>query len=91
MLTSRRRPRIVLVAGPNGAGKSTFIKQYLGVSPLPFTVMNADEIKRQMSGATDAASGRILLQRVADSVAERSNLLIETTLSGYGYSKHITS
>jgi predicted ABC-type ATPase len=85
LMTSSRRPSVVVIAGPNGAGKST-------VAPLilrgPLDVrefVNADDIARGLSpfnieGAAVTA-GRIMLSRIRDLARQRVSFAFETTLA----------
>jgi predicted ABC-type ATPase len=78
------RPRLVVVAGTNGAGKTTIIDL------LPDLAIgeqiDPDRIAREMnSRSPETASlraGRVALARIADILAAREDLTVETTLAG---------
>jgi len=82
------RPQFVVIAGANGAGKSTLT----GGKPGEFAsipVIDPDAIARHIQvtqpGLSDLAAGKEALSAIAQSMKERSSLIIETTLSGKGY------
>ena len=79
---------LILLAGPNGAGKSTFAKQFLPalVGDVPF--INVDDVSRAVPTTpplSAVAVGRQAVQRIERLMAQRSSLVIETTLSGQAH------
>jgi predicted ABC-type ATPase len=89
-------PNITIVAGPNGAGKSQFIREHLPSKVQVSTVrLDADEIEKQLdisilgSERRAFAAGRILIQRMQDTIDARGDLIIETTLTLRGYANRI--
>ena len=74
------------LAGPDGAGKSTAAPFLLPGAPRIRRFLNADTIARGLSGfdpdAEAPAAGRILLAQMDDSVRDRLDFAVETTLSG---------
>jgi predicted ABC-type ATPase len=86
---------IILIAGPNGAGKTSFAKAFLPFQLASFQFLNADEIARRLpaAGMTQAAidgqAGRLLIAQVAQAIARGENIILETTLSGGIWARHI--
>jgi predicted ABC-type ATPase len=84
---------INIIAGPNGAGKTSFIFQHYLTGPsaiVDYVLLNADEIARELANqgtrqAVDLNAGRMLLLRLNAMIAERRNIVLETTLSGTNY------
>ncbi len=79
---------LILLAGPNGAGKSTFAKQFLPalVGDVPF--INVDDVSRAVPTTpplSAVAVGRQAVQRIERLMAQRSSLVIQTTLSGQAH------
>lgn len=80
--------KLVIVAGPNGAGKTTFVRQWFPTAQGLFEFVNADEIARSLAGRglsssqLDLLAGREMLRRIQDHVANRRDVVLETTLSG---------
>jgi predicted ABC-type ATPase len=78
-------PHCVLIAGPNGSGKLTaataLIRDHFGV----LEYVNADVIAQGLSGFNSEAvafqAGRLMLRRVDQLTAQRTNFAIETTLA----------
>lgn len=79
------QPRVVVLAGPNGAGKTTasarFVRDYLGVRNF----VNADTIARGLAAfdpeSVALAAGRVMLSRVRELAAMRSDFAFETNLA----------
>jgi predicted ABC-type ATPase len=76
-------PVVYMIAGPNGAGKTTLALRTL---PEFFSIhefVNADEIARGLSpfNPDDQAvpAGRLMLKRIDDLIAARTNFAFETT------------
>ena len=87
------RPRVIIIAGPNGAGKTTFAREFLPKEAgLPIFI-NADLIAAGLSPFKPEAAaihaGRIMLKDIADKASRHESFAFETTLSGYGYARHI--
>lgn len=88
-------PLAVILAGPNGAGKTTFANEFLSAPDVRLTFVNADEIARdpKFSGLPDAETsfraGRLMLLRLDELVAARTDFMFETTLASLGYARRI--
>ncbi len=78
-------PNVVVVAGPNGSGKSTaapaLLRDYLGVTEF----VNADIIAQGLSAFASEnvamQAGRLMLDRLKELAALRSDFAFETTLA----------
>jgi predicted ABC-type ATPase len=83
---SEAAPRCIVLGGINGAGKTTcartILAETLGV--LPF--VNADAIAQGLAGfdpdSANIAASRIMLERLYELAAQRTNFAFETTMSG---------
>ena len=87
-------PKILILAGPNEAGKTTFAREFVR-KELGFKhFVNADLIAAGMSPfepeLAAIAAGRVMLDQIKHLVKARENFVIETTLSGLGYARHIS-
>lgn len=87
-------PTIVIVAGPNGAGKTTFATGLIVDERPGYEFVNADEIARFMAvdlsvGERDMRAGRLMLQRLENLLAQRADIVLETTLSSRLYARRI--
>ena len=79
------RPWVVIVGGPNGAGKSTaasvILRDVLAVADF----VNADVIAAGLSGldpdGAAVAAGRVMLARLRELAAQRSDFAFEVTLA----------
>ena len=83
-------PTILIVAGPNGAGKTTFATRWINDSAPGFAFVNADEVARELPPGLSAAerdvrAGRLMLARLDRLIADRADLVLETTLSSQLY------
>jgi predicted ABC-type ATPase len=77
-------PVLVLLAGPNGAGKTTFINRFLRQRAEAFRFVNPDEVARSLTGAgpaRDVAAGRLVIERLDQLLAQRADVVLETTLA----------
>ena len=80
---------MVVIAGPNGSGKSTsapaLLRDSLGVEEF----VNADRIAEGLSAfrsdTVAIQAGRIMLQRMRDLAARRSDFAFETTLASRSF------
>lgn len=92
--------KAIVVAGPNGAGKTTFARQLLADLELSgeafaITFLNADEIERKLIAGQPAkvrpsiAAGRELLRLIDVHLTQRSDFMLETTLSSTSYARQI--
>lgn len=85
-------PLIIVLAGPNGAGKSTAAAHLLPES-IPF--VNADDIAKKLpnypSPQADIAAGRIVLARLDELGAARSDFAFETTLASLSLAARVTA
>jgi predicted ABC-type ATPase len=81
-------PRVVIFAGPNGAGKTTHAELMLEALGIQ-TFVNADFIARGLSGrnteAVNFEAGRIMLRRLQQLAAERTDFAFESTLSSRSF------
>lgn len=82
-------PWIWLIGGPNGAGKTTLAFSILGEELGEDAFLNADVLARTLApGAPETkavAAGRLLIDRLAHTIAAGRTFAVETTLSGRGY------
>jgi predicted ABC-type ATPase len=85
--------QILILAGPNGAGKTTFAREYLireGACP---SFLNADLIAAGLSPFDPARvalrSGRLMLELIAEHVAQGKSFAFETTLAGRNFARAI--
>ncbi len=86
-------PKILILAGPNGAGKTTFAREIVR-KELGFKhFINADLIAAGMSPfepeLAAIAAGRVMLDQIRHLTKARENFVLETTLSGLSYARHI--
>lgn len=85
--------KIIIIAGPNGVGKTTFARSFLPAEAGCLRFINADLIAAGLSPfAPEIAAikaGRLMLQEIAQSVAQGQSFALETTLSGLAYLRHI--
>jgi len=85
--------RIIIIAGPNGAGKTTFARAFLPQEAHCQRFINADLIAAGLSPFAPEImaikAGRLMLQELADCVAQQQSFAFETTLSGLAYLRHI--
>ena len=84
-----------IIAGPNGAGKTTFALEYLPQIANCQNFVNADLIAAGLSplapGRELAAASRLFLEEISQYIRQRKDFAFETTLSGRGHLKRITS
>ncbi|MBF0289866.1 MAG: zeta toxin family protein [SAR324 cluster bacterium] len=82
-----------VIAGPNGAGKTTFATEFLPMEAECLNFINADLIAQGLSPfqpeKMSIESGKLMLQRIDESVNKNESFAFETTLSGKGYIKKI--
>ena len=85
--------RIIVIAGPNGAGKTTFARGFLMRSANNPVFVNGDDIAKRLNPADPAAAaqkaGRMAIREMEALVAQRTDFVTETTLSGRGYARRI--
>lgn len=96
-MTKRSRPiqpNVYIIAGPNGAGKTTFASQFLPDFVKCREFLNADLIAAGLSPfapeTQSVRAGRLLLERLRELSAERTDFGFETTLSGRTYLKRLS-
>lgn len=86
-------PKIIIIAGPNGSGKTTFAREFLPQEAGCPVFINADLIAAGLSPfAPELAAiraGRLMLEEIAQHVAQLDSFALETTLSGRGYAARI--
>jgi predicted ABC-type ATPase len=84
---------IVIIAGPNGAGKTTFAREFLAREAQGLDFLNADEIAAELCPeepeSVAVKAGRIMVEQVAERIANGESFAVETTLSGRAYAKAI--
>lgn len=84
-------PTVYVIAGPNGAGKTTYAAEFLPSFVECREFLNADLIAAGLSPfapeTQNVRAGRLLLERIGELAAERSNFSFETTLAGRTYVK----
>jgi predicted ABC-type ATPase len=78
-------PTLYIIAGPNGAGKTTASQVLLKNVFNTAVFINADVIAAQLNAANPEkvamAAGRIMLQRIQESLQAGQTFAIETTLA----------
>ena len=83
------RPSLVILAGPNGAGKSTAAPSLLHGALGVDEFVNADVIARGLSAfdpeSVAIAAGRIMLARLRELAAQRTDFAFETTLASRSF------
>ncbi|MHB0980472.1 MAG: zeta toxin family protein [Thermoleophilia bacterium] len=86
MNESATKPHVIVVAGPNGAGKSTSAPYFLRDALEVTEFVNADAIAGGLSAfspeSVAIAAGRIMLERMRELAADRTDFAFETTLAG---------
>lgn len=82
------KPKVVFILGVNGAGKST-IRDNLLFRETDFTVIDPDKVSKKIQNeknisqdAADPQAARIVIEQIKESIANKKNLIIESTLSG---------
>ena len=84
---------IYIIAGPNGAGKTTVSYTILPEIFNCDEFVNADEIAKGLSpfnpDAIAIKSGRMMLQRINDLLANNKSFALETTLATKSYTSLI--
>ncbi len=84
-----RKPNCYIIAGSNGAGKTTFATEFLPHYAACPNFINPDYIARSLSpfdpDAAMVRAGRMVLDRIHESMAKQSDFAFETTLSGRAY------
>ena len=85
--------KIIIIAGPNGAGKTTFARVFLPAEAGLPRFINADLIAAGLAPfAPETAAvkaGKLMLAEMAGYEAQGAGFAFETTLSGFGYLRHI--
>lgn len=93
MMSVKVQPKIIIISGPNGAGKTTFAREFLPNEAGCPVFINADLIAAGLSPfAPERAAlqaGRLMLQAIAQHVAQRGSFAFETTLAGKAYAQQI--
>lgn len=81
---SLQENQLIIVGGANGSGKTTFARAFLEGKDYIF--LNADEIAKSISPTEmdkfKITAGKLFFERFNKIVANRKNVLIESTLSG---------
>src|ERR1035438_1425680 len=93
MSRSTPKPNCYIVAGSNGAGKTTFATEFLPRYAECVNFINPDLIARGLSpfdpNAAMLRAGRLVLERIRDSMRAKTDFAFETTLSGRVYASLI--
>jgi predicted ABC-type ATPase len=93
MKKKRRNKKIVIIAGPNGAGKTTFASEFLPKEAGCPEFINADLIAHGLSPfapeKAEFRAAKIMLEEIADRIAENKSFAFETTLAGKNYARRI--
>ncbi|WFR97505.1 zeta toxin family protein [Rhizobium tumorigenes] len=76
------QPSCIILGGPNGSGKSSAYAKL----KLEGVWINADEIAKELTGASDGraaamAAGRAAIRKLAEMIETRTSFVYETTLS----------
>jgi predicted ABC-type ATPase len=88
-------PDLIIVAGPNGAGKTSFAYEYIRAARPDLIFVNADEIAQRLPkgpiavGQRDRHAARLMLDQMANLLAERKSFMFETTLASLTYARKI--
>jgi predicted ABC-type ATPase len=81
-----KRPALWLIAGADGVGKTTYAFRHIRSVSGSAHFVNLDEIARGLSplepDIARRSAGRVALGRIAELLAERATLSLETTLAG---------
>lgn len=85
-MSGRRAPQVIVIAGPNGAGKTSAAPDLLRDTVGIDAFVNADLVAQGLSGFrpedTAVEAGRIILARLKELAARRTDFAFESTLSG---------
>ncbi len=79
-------PTLFVVAGPNGCGKSTLTRMS-GFSGID--IIDPDAIARDLGYGSPARAAREALRRRSDALGAGRTHLVETTLAGSGFLRHM--
>jgi predicted ABC-type ATPase len=83
---SEKAPRCIVLGGINGAGKTTSARSILAETLRVLPFVNADVIAQGLAGfdpdSANIAAGRIMLGRLHELAAQRTDFAFETTMSG---------
>lgn len=76
------QPSCIILGGPNGSGKSSAYAKL----KLDGVWINADEIAKKLTGASDGraaamAAGRAAIRQLAEMITTKTSFIYETTLS----------
>jgi len=90
-----RQPLVVIIGGPNGAGKTTISREVLANTLGITEFVNADTIAAGLSGFNPEgaafAAGRVMLNRMRELAATRTNFSFESTLSSRTFAPWLRS
>lgn len=85
------KPHLLIVGGPNGCGKTTVAMQYATAADIPY--IGADAIAASLSPDDPASArveaGRRFIGSVAEAIASNESCVVESTLSGRSFRKHM--
>jgi predicted ABC-type ATPase len=83
---SEKAPRCIVLGGINGAGKTTSARSILAETLRVLPFVNADVIAQGLAGfdpdSANIAASRIMLERLHELAAQRTDFAFETTMSG---------
>lgn len=84
-----KQPLVVIIGGPNGAGKTTISREVLANTLGITEFVNADTIAAGLSGFNPEgaafAAGRVMLNRMRELAATRTNFSFESTLASRSF------
>lgn len=84
-------PTVYVIAGPNGAGKTTFAAEFLPDFVNCREFLNADLIAAGLAPfapeTQNVRAARLLLERIKELTAAKSDFGFETTLAGRTYAR----
>lgn len=85
------KPQLLIVGGPNGSGKTTVAMKYATVEGIPYIGADAIAASLAPDDPTSARveAGRQFISSVDESVASKRSCVVESTLSGRSFRKHI--
>ena len=86
-----RGPQLLVLGGANGSGKTTVARKY--AETAGFAYLGADDIAQALSRDDPAsqrvAAGREFVRLLQDKLQARESVIVETTLSGLTFRRHV--
>lgn len=90
-----KQPQVVVIGGPNGAGKTTIASEMIQRDFGIRHFVNADIIARGLSmfdpDSVALLAGQVMLERLIQLAAERSDFAFETTLASRTFAPRLRS